>query len=176
MFVQAVKSLPHLTMDIRKCIISLKFPIKSGGISIIKKLLLILLRLLAIPYAYAVLMITLIYRMPTGEHNIKPPFWEIAELIKGDRQLLFDIIANSIMLFPLGIFLPLCFRKLNTPKKVTLTAFAVSCCIEVIQLITTRGYFETDDIFHNTLGALLGAFIGCSIARWIFSEKKTSDK
>ena len=117
-----------------------------------------------------VMLITLIYRQPTYSHNIKPPFWEIAELIKGNEKLLFDIIANTIMLFPLGIFIPLWIKKIDTPKKVTVTAFCVSLFIEITQLITTRGYFEIDDLFHNTLGAFLGSFIGCSIAKWIYTK------
>lgn len=137
---------------------------------IIKKILLISLRVLSIPYAYAVLMVTLLYRIPTHSHNIKPPFWEITQLIKGNEQLLFDIIANIIMLFPLGIFLPLWFRKLNTPKKAAAAAFFVSFSIELVQLITTRGYFEIDDIFHNTLGAFAGALIGCRLAKRIYTE------
>jgi glycopeptide antibiotics resistance protein len=120
-------------------------------------------------------MVTLLYRIPTHSHNIKPPFWEITQLIKGNGQLLFDIIANIIMLFPLGIFLPLWFRKLDTPKKTALTALFVSLSIEIVQLITTRGYFEIDDIFHNTLGALAGAVIGCRLAKRIYTEN-TDDK
>ena len=141
----------------------------SGGISI-KKILLILLRLLSIPYVYGVLMITLLLRKPTYSHNVKPPFWEITELIKGNEKLLFDIIGNILMLLPLGILLPLFFRKADIPKKIALIGFIVSLLIEITQLITTRGYFEIDDLFHNTLGAFLGAFIGCSAAKWIYSD------
>lgn len=148
----------------------------QGGISIIKKILLILLRLLTIPYMYGVLIITLICRKPTHSHNIKPPFWEIAELIKGNEKLLFDIIANTIMLFPLGILAPLCIRKADDLKKVALTGFIVSLVIEVTQLITTRGYFEIDDLLHNTLGALVGGLIGCPLAKWIYSEDNSGRK
>lgn len=147
----------------------------SGGISI-KKILLILLRLLSIPYVYMVFMITLLLRKPTYSHNVKPPFWEITELINGNGKLLFDIIGNILMLLPLGILLPLCFRKPDTPKKIALIGFIVSLLIEVTQLITTRGYFEIDDLFHNTLGALIGAFIGCSAAKWIYSDDNGHQK
>ncbi|WP_019680545.1 VanZ family protein [Ruminococcus flavefaciens] len=148
----------------------------SGGINIIKKILLILLRLLTIPYSYAVLAITLLYRKPTNTHRIKPPFWEITELIKGNESLLFDIIANTIMLFPLGIFAPLCFRKADKPKKIALIGLIVSVSIEIAQLVTTRGLFEIDDIFHNTLGAFLGAYIGCPLAKRIFTEDSSQRK
>lgn len=156
-----------------QCIITLLKQIAfSGGISIIKKITLILLRLLSIPYGYGVLLITLLWRKPTYSHNIKPPLWEISQLIKGNGQLLFDIIGNIMLLFPFGIFLPLWIRKADTPKKAALGGFIVSEVIEVTQLITTRGYFEIDDLFHNTLGAFLGGFIGCSLAKRLYTEKK----
>ena len=125
---------------------------------------------------YLVLIITLIWREPTYSHNIKPPFWEIAELLKGNEKLLFDIIANIIMLFPLGILAPLCIKKADSVKKVALTGFIVSLVIEVTQLITTRGYFEIDDLFHNTLGAFIGGAIGCPLAKWIFTERESANK
>ena len=115
-------------------------------------------------------MITLLLRRPTYSHNVKPPFWEITELIKGNRGLLFDIIGNTIMLLPLGILLPICFRRADNPKTIAFIGFLVSFFIEVTQLITKLGYFEIDDLFHNTLGAFIGAFIGCSIARWIYAN------
>jgi len=148
----------------------------SGGIGIVKKILLILLRLLSIPYGYMVLLITLLYRQPLHTHNIKPPFWEISELIKGNERILFDIIANIIMFFPLGVFLPLWIKKADTLKKVALISLVVSLSIEIIQLITTRGYFEIDDLFHNTLGAVIGALIGCPLAKRIFLKDNDGRK
>ncbi|MCR4796690.1 MULTISPECIES: VanZ family protein [Ruminococcus] len=141
-----------------------------------KKILLIFLRLLSIPYGYMVLVITLLHRQPTGTHNVKPPFWEIAELIKGNEKLLFDIIGNILLLLPLGIFLPLWIKKIDEVKKVALGGFLVSLLIEITQLITTRGYFEIDDLFHNTLGAVLGGLIGCRLARRIFPKEETSQE
>lgn len=41
--------------------------------------------------------------------------------------------------------------------KLTLIIVVLSVLgIEVLQLIFKRGYFELDDIFHNTLGSCLG--------------------
>lgn len=75
-----------------------------------------------------------------------------------------------MMLFPLGIFVPLWIKEADNVKKVAMTGFIVSLIIEVAQLITTRGYFEIDDLFHNTLGAFIGAFIGCQIAKKLYSK------
>ena len=130
-----------------------------------------MLRLLSIPYGYLVLVVTLLHRQPTGTHNVKPPFWEISQLINGNEKLLFDIIGNIMLLFPLGIAVPLWIKKADNVKKVALIGAGVSLFIEVTQLITTRGYFEIDDLFHNTLGAVLGAFIGCPLAKRIYSKE-----
>ena len=167
-----------LTLTPIQCIIVLvcKNRLFSGGINIIKKILLILLRLLSLPYVYGVLFITLIWRKPTYTHNFKPPFWEISQLIGGNRQMLFDIIGNILLLFPLGFFLPIWFRKADKPKKVVLICFFVSVAIEITQLITTRGYFETDDLLHNTIGALMGALLGCSLAKQLYTDNKKTQK
>lgn len=76
-----------------------------------------------------------------------------------------------MLLFPLGIAVPLWIKKADNVKKVALIGAAVSLFIEVTQLITTRGYFEIDDLFHNTLGAVMGALIGCPLAKRIYSKK-----
>ena len=44
-----------------------------------------------------------------------------------------------------------------------LAGFGLSCVIEVSQLVFRRGLFEFDDIFHNTLGALLGALVMAAV-------------
>jgi len=117
-------------------------------------------------------MITLLHRQPTYTLNIKPPFWEISEYLKGNESILFDIVGNVIMLLPLGILVPIWIRKADSLKKVALTGCFISVFIEIIQLITTRGFFEIDDIVHNTLGTLIGALIGCPLARWLYSQQE----
>lgn len=41
---------------------------------------------------------------------------------------------------------------------VTLVSFGTSMIIEVIQLMTERGYYEIEDLICNTLGGILGVF------------------
>lgn len=41
----------------------------------------------------------------------------------------------------------------------------LSTVIEVIQLISHRGLFEFDDIFHNTLGTVIGIGVFVLITR-----------
>ncbi len=75
------------------------------------------------------------------------------------RQAHAYVIENIIMFLPFGFFLPFVHKK-----STFLTSFGYgfffSLCIETIQLLTKRGYFQVDDIVTNTLGALIGYLTG----------------
>lgn len=66
------------------------------------------------------------------------------------------IILNIFMLVPLGILLPLLSKKFRKLKWVGSFALLMTLSIETLQLITGRGRFILDDLFNNTLGALIG--------------------
>lgn len=69
------------------------------------------------------------------------------------------LILNILMLAPLGFLLPLISKKFDSAKNILLVAFTFTVFIELFQLITHRGIFELDDLFHNTIGAMIGYFI-----------------
>ncbi|WP_455539224.1 VanZ family protein [Terrisporobacter sp.] len=69
------------------------------------------------------------------------------------------LILNILMLAPLGFLLPLISKKFDSAKNVLLVAFTFTVFIELFQLITHRGIFELDDLFHNTIGSMIGYFI-----------------
>ena len=58
------------------------------------------------------------------------------------------------MLMPLGFMLPI-IKKVSL-KQVFLISLCVSAGIELTQFITGRGLMEFDDVFNNTVGAVLG--------------------
>lgn len=68
------------------------------------------------------------------------------------------IILNILMLAPLGFLLPLISKKFDSLKNILISAFAFTVFIELFQLITHRGIFELDDLFHNTIGSMIGYF------------------
>ncbi|HAU84392.1 MAG TPA: hypothetical protein DCW90_02455 [Lachnospiraceae bacterium] len=70
-----------------------------------------------------------------------------------------NIILNIIMFIPFGFMIPWLFAKLRSVWKVTVISFAISLLIESVQFFTRCGIFETDDLIHNTLGALIGSCI-----------------
>jgi glycopeptide antibiotics resistance protein len=63
------------------------------------------------------------------------------------------------MLFPLGIYLPLLYKKISGFFAVAGISLTVSVCIELLQLATSYRSADIDDVILNTLGACLGFII-----------------
>jgi len=74
-----------------------------------------------------------------------------------------NIMGNTILMMPLGIFLPLLWDKFRSLKSTVIFCFSVSLSIEIFQFIS--GYwgnyriFDIDDLILNTLGAFIGYLI-----------------
>lgn len=107
-------------------------------------------------YIFAVLWITLIDRESGNRRANLVPFWELANVIKGVERSFYigQIFGNLVMLMPLGFMLPI-IRKVSL-KQMLLISFCFSAGIELTQFITGRGLMEFDDVFNNTVGAVLG--------------------
>lgn len=92
-----------------------------------------------------------IYEVPIGMESYMIGFW-----IK-------NILGNILLLLPLGIFLPMFFKRLRSFKSTVITCALVSLSIEVVQYISTYfGNFRScdiDDIILNTLGGMIGFII-----------------
>lgn len=86
-----------------------------------------------------------------------------------------NIILNILMFVPLGVLLPIMFKKCQKFWITYLIGFLATIILEVIQLITKRGIFEIDDIFNNTLGCLIGYGI-VMILISMFKYKKNREK
>lgn len=68
-----------------------------------------------------------------------------------------NILLNVLMFMPYGYLMPALFPKRSFCwQKVLLIGIIITLFIEMMQLVTHRGCFDLDDIFHNTLGVLLG--------------------
>jgi len=66
-----------------------------------------------------------------------------------------QIVGNFIMLFPLGIYLPLLYKKVSGFFPVLLVSLMTSVMIELLQLATRRSV-DIDDVLLNTTGAVIG--------------------
>ena len=104
-------------------------------------------------YIAAVLWITLFSRLGTERRSFLLPFHSYVEILKGNRQFLLENIGNVILFIPLGAALG-AVGKWDVKK----AGFFASLLIEILQFTFALGTFECDDLIHNTLGAVIGAW------------------
>jgi glycopeptide antibiotics resistance protein len=79
------------------------------------------------------------------------------------------------MLLPLGIYLPLLYKKLRKLSgffTVLLISFLVSVGIELLQLATNYRSTDVDDVILNTSGACAGFFLYQLIKLFVPSGNK----
>ena len=69
--------------------------------------------------------------------------------------VLFNLLGNLVALMPMAFFLPLLFKKQNKFKYFAITTTGIILLIEFLQLITSSGRFDIDDIILNLSGALI---------------------
>lgn len=104
-------------------------------------------------YIAAVLWITLFSRIGDEYRGYLLPLHSYVEILKGNRQFLLENIGNVVLFIPLGVAL-----KCGGMKDVKKTGFFASLLIEILQFTFALGTFECDDLIHNTLGAVIGAW------------------
>ena len=64
-----------------------------------------------------------------------------------------QVLLNVLLLSPIGLLMPVFVKR---KRLVVLFGFCFSLMIETLQLVLRRGYFETDDLIHNTVGVVIG--------------------
>jgi glycopeptide antibiotics resistance protein len=77
-------------------------------------------------------------------------------------------IENVIMFLPFGILFPMMISKFQKATFCVAAGLACSACLELAQLLTSRGHCQLDDVITNTSGTLIGWIIwrGGSAIRW----------
>ncbi|WP_346890458.1 VanZ family protein [Clostridium sp. UBA1056] len=89
-----------------------------------------------------------------------------------------NIMGNLLLMFPLGLMLPMLWRKLQKAKNTVVFALCLSFSIECLQLFSSfignRGRaFDIDDILINTIGAWLGFIIYDKCIKKYFDKYKS---
>lgn len=109
-------------------------------------------------YVYMALVLILTqFRTNTYPRNIDPLFYEARLIITTmESWAIKDTILNIFMLMPMGFLLPIIYLRYRKVQSVAMSAFLFSLSIETIQLITTRGTCQMDDLMNNTIGAVIG--------------------
>ncbi|MEG1525360.1 MAG: VanZ family protein [Clostridia bacterium] len=100
-------------------------------------------------------------------------FFGYADAFETGSALAFQLIIFNILMFlPLGFLLPPLSKRLNSLFAVLLCALTFSLLIECTQYFSRTGIFELDDLFHNTLGAVLGYCIYVALTEKSLPRKK----
>ena len=92
-------------------------------------------------------------------------FWSYTEIALGSKKILWEVLLNVVFLIPAGVLLPLVYNRPLRWYHGLLFGILISGTVEVLQLITCRGLFEFDDIFHNTLGCMAGCILCSKLLR-----------
>ena len=84
------------------------------------------------------------------------PFHSLPSLLKEiQRGRAGNSLGNIFLFMPVGVLLP-GVTSCNKMWKIVVMGIGFSLFIEVIQLITSRGCFDPDDILLNGLGTAIG--------------------
>ena len=67
-----------------------------------------------------------------------------------------NFLGNLLAFLPLGLFLPLLFRRQRRFWLFLLTAALCIAFVELLQLLSRRGALDVDDLLLNLPGAILG--------------------
>lgn len=66
------------------------------------------------------------------------------------------VVENVLLFIPYGVLGAWNFRWMNRFWSCLLAGILTSLCIEFLQFVTERGFFQIDDILTNTLGTVIG--------------------
>ena len=67
-----------------------------------------------------------------------------------------NLAGNVIMFIPLGFLLAALWKPLRKARKIVSATFLIMFPVELLQMLTLVGSFDTDDLLLNILGSLLG--------------------
>ncbi|MBO6255245.1 MAG: VanZ family protein [Bacteroidaceae bacterium] len=108
-------------------------------------------RLLLVEYSFLLYCTTIFFRAAKDhyEYNYRL-FWSY-------EQYRYEVqsVMNVLVFIPVGMLIGLSFRKLAWWKAL-LGGCLLSVSIELLQLISRRGFSELDDVMHNTIGCVIG--------------------
>ncbi len=127
----------------------------------------ILLVGLALSVAF-ILWFTLFSRVGSESRHFYPPFWSYKAIANGSGEALLEVLGNILLFIPIGVIASMVLH-LTLWQSITF-GLAASFVIESCQWLFWLGSFEIDDLFHNTIGTIVGIVLAEKIP--FFREKK----
>lgn len=123
---------------------------------------------LLVLYIGFIIYTTLLCREPKDyrEYNFQL-FWSYQRFFDDVRPQGQQILLNILFFIPFGVLIPFCIygswkRKLAST---VITACLLSGTVEFLQLLCKLGFAEFDDVFDNTMGAVIGAVVMLMLGR-----------
>lgn len=115
--------------------------------------------LLLAEYVMLIFCSTVVYRKISESVKFDyTPFWSYKAIQGGREDILLESIMNVIAFVPVGVLLWLLFRSRKLWQALAV-GMGISVMVEMLQYVLKRGFVEFDDVFHNTLGCLIGIMI-----------------
>lgn len=112
--------------------------------------------LLLVEYLFLLFCSTIVFRATSEVQKYDwEPFWSYQAIEEGRLELLPENIMNVVVFVPVGILLGCAFCSMRWWKAL-LIGCGISVSIEALQYFFHRGFAETDDVMHNTLGGMIG--------------------
>jgi len=84
------------------------------------------------------------------------------------------VVENVLLFIPYGIISPMAFKFFKNFFSCFLLGAVTSLGVELLQLVTGRGFFQIDDIMTNVVGMVMG-FLIVTIARGVYKRKKKKE-
>lgn len=111
-------------------------------------------------YLFGILTVTGIGYTNTISFRPRISLIPFLDMIRGPM----DTILNLVLFLPLGLFLPLLYKKYQRLSAVACTGFLFSLSIEIVQMF---GWGATDinDLITNTAGACSGYLVYCLVSK-----------
>lgn len=106
-------------------------------------------------YIACIIYMTILTRNPGSAHPNFDFLWSYRKLFV-DHNIRIEITNNILLFMPFGVMI----YKISPRPKMLAIPILVSIMIETVQLFTGRGVCEFDDVISNSLGAVIGYFIG----------------
>ncbi|SFP02824.1 VanZ like family protein [Prevotella sp. tf2-5] len=130
-----------------------------------------LLEILLVEYVFLIYCSTVFFRTTNEFHKYNfSPFWSYA--VSSDGCIFTpDKFMNILIFIPVGLLIGITFRSVNWWKAM-IAGIVISSGIELLQLLLRRGMSELDDVFHNTIGCLIGCGLASVILRFVNIKNK----
>ena len=114
-------------------------------------------------YAFLVLAETVFIRKPFAGSHFQPElFWSWRQWNIQKNQ----ILTNVVMFVPVGVISGYLWKW-----KGLWFAAGLSLLIEVLQLVSSRGLCELDDVIHNCLGAAIGIVVSMALRKLMYARE-----